>query len=203
MFKLSHINYLLYLCAITLGSCVKSEEASTYETIPITAGDLVFRKGIGVKTQAVLRADSMGIYSHTGIVVMQDSVLKVVHITPGERPQGEQVDRIKIESIADFWRKDRAQHGAVYRLKENRLSKAASEQALRLLKKGVLFDHDYELEDSTKMYCTELVWYAYTQVGEDISFGKRSVLNMPLYGGTYIFPSDIYTNSEFRLIYKF
>ena len=183
-------------------SCSRQEEISIKE-VSFEEGDLVFRKGLGLRTQAVLYSDSLGIYSHTGIVVLKDSVFQVVHITPGEREKNEKVDKIKIEPINDFWKKDRASHGAVYRLKNNSCGKDAAQQALRLLQKEVLFDHHYLLSDTTEMYCTELVCYSYAQAGKDITFGQRSVLNAPLYAGTYILPSNIYTNSDFILVYKF
>ena len=187
---------------MTLTACVQKHD-NFFESIAFEQGDLIFRRGTGLKSRAVLHADSTGVYSHVGMVVLKDSVFQIVHITPGEREENEKVDKIKIESIGDFWRKDRAKYGAVYRLKDNSLGEMAAQQALRLWKKGILFDHDYQLCDTTQMYCTELVWYAYTQAGKDISFGKRRELSVPMYTGTYIFPSDIYTNSEFVLIYKF
>ena len=183
-------------------SCSQKQQKS-FENIEFQQGDLVFRKGMGVKSRTVLHIDSLGAYSHTGIVVLKDSIFQVVHITPGERENGEKVDKIKIESISEFWQKNKAEHGAIYRLKDNSLGEIAAQQALRLLQKEILFDHDYKLNDTTEMYCTELVWYSYLQTGKDISFGKRSVVNSPLCKGTYIFPSDIYTDNEFILIYKF
>ena len=198
------MKYLItwFIICIVSFSCGRQAEFSIGE-ISFEEGDLVFRKGLGIRTQAVLYSDSLGIYSHTGIVVLKDSVFQVVHITPGERKKNENVDKIKIEPISDFWKKDRASHGAVYRLRNNIWGKEAAQQASRLLQKGVLFDHHYLLSDTTEMYCTELVCYSYTQAGKDITFGQRSVLNMPLYAGTYILPSDIYTNSDFILVYKF
>ena len=200
MNKLFRFAVIIFIVAFS--ACSQKNE-NLFETIAFQEGDLVFRKGIGVKSQTVLHVDSLGVYSHIGIVVWQDSIFQIVHITPGERKKDETADKIKMEPISEFWRKDRAEHGAVYRLEDNSLSEKAAQQALRLLQKGILFDHDYQLNDTTEMYCTELVWYAYEQAGKDISFGKRSVLNVPLYAGTYLFPSDIYTNSEFILIYKF
>ena len=183
-------------------SCSQKQEKS-FEDIEFQQGDLIFRKGTGIKSRIVLQLDSLGMYSHTGIVVFKDEIFQVVHITPDEREKGETIDKIKIEQISEFWRSDRAEHGAVYRLKDNSLGEKAAQQALRLLQKGILFDHNYQLSDTTEMYCTELVWYAYQQAGKDISNGKRSILNVPMYAGTYIFPSDICSNSEFILIYKF
>jgi uncharacterized protein YycO len=192
---------LIFVAGISV-SCKQKQEVAV-ENIAFQEGDLVFRRGVGVRSRAVLYSDSQGIYSHTGIVVLKDSTFQVVHITPGERENDENADIIKIEPISDFWRHDRASHGAVYRLKDSTLCEKAAQQALRLLQKGVLFDHDYQLDDTTKMYCTELVWYAYAQAGKDISYEKRSVMNVPLYAGSYIFPSDIYSNSDFILVYSF
>ena len=190
------------MCAIALVACSQKHE-NAFANIAFQQGDLVFREGIGAKSEAVRYADSSSIYSHVGIIVLKDSVFQVVHITPGERKADEKVDIIKMELIEEFWRSDRARHGAVYRLKDNRTGIDAAKQALRLLQKEISFDHDYNLDDTTEMYCTEFVWYCYAQTGTDISFEKRSVLNMPLYTGTYIFPSDIYRNSDFILIYNF
>jgi hypothetical protein len=185
-------------------ACSQHNRNKEFVDIDFMEGDLVFRKGAGAKTRAVLYADSLGIYSHTGIVVKDDTDFKIIHITPSERKKGDSVDRIKIESPETFWRNDRAIHGAVYRLKDRTCCLEAVKQAQRLLEKGVLFDHNYQLDDTLKMYCTELIWYVYQLAGKDITSGKRSVLeNVPLYSGTYIFPSDIYRNKDFELIYKF
>jgi len=192
---------LIFVVAVSV-SCKQKQERS-FENIAFQEGDLLFRKGTGLRSRAVLHSDTGGIYSHTGIVVQKDSVFQVVHITPGEREDNEREDKIKIETISDFWKSNKASHGAVYRLKDNVWGGAAAQHALRLLQKGILFDHDYQLDDTTKMYCTELVWYVYAQAGKDISFEKRSVLNVPLYAGTYIFPSNIYSNSDFVLVYNF
>ncbi|MDH6354516.1 uncharacterized protein YycO [Dysgonomonas sp. PH5-45] len=195
--------YTVLFIILVLCACSQQKQDVEWDNIPLAEGDLVFRKGLGTKTRAVLHVDTLGIYSHVGIVVVQDSVFRVVHITPGEREADENVDRIKIEDLSQFWATDRAKNGAVYRLRNNGSGKTAAQQALRLLQKGILFDHDYRLADTTQMYCTQLVWYAYQQAGRDITSGKRSDLNVPLYSGLYILPSDIYTNQDLQLIYKF
>ncbi|MDR1881910.1 MAG: hypothetical protein LBR26_03905 [Prevotella sp.] len=197
--------YILMCICIGAGSisCSQRRETVPFADIPFAEGDVVFRKGIGAKTHAVLHADSSGIYSHTGIVVKDGSAFKIIHITPGEREKGETTDKIKMETAEVFWANDRAEHGAVYRLTDTFFCAGAARQAKRLLQKGMQFDHDYELSDTTQLYCTELVWYVYRLAGTDITNGKRSELNAPMYAGTYIFPSDIYTSKVFHLIYKF
>jgi len=177
-----------------------------WHTVDFQEGDIVFRRGIGAKSNAVLFADKEGMYSHMGIIVKPDSVFMVVHITPGEREKGEKEDKIKMELPEQFFASDRAQNGAVVRLKEDSLEYAgrAAQEAYRLYRKRILFDHDYSLEDSVKMYCSEMVWHAYLSAGKDISCGRRSKIeSSPIYAGTYIFPSDIFKNDELTLIYKF
>jgi len=186
---------------LALTACSMRNEKRDFKSLVFAEGDLVFRRGFGTKSEAVLYADASGIYSHTGIVVRLDSVFRIVHITPGEEPG----DMIKADLPEEFWASGKAEYGALYRLKNaSPYAAEAAQQALRLLRKGIMFDHDYQLNDSTKMYCTEMVWYAYLLAGKDVTSGKRSVLeNVPMYSGTYIFPSDIYSNDEFTLIYKF
>ncbi len=194
---------------------------------------MLFRKGRGTKTRAVMAADRDGIYSHAGIAVIRGGKLMVVHITPGERVDGDSVDRIKCETPAEFFGTARAGSGAVYRVcapaKGNDSTKSAecgarsglyagdtcpagigcgpavARYVVAQLELGVEFDHDYDLEDSTKMYCTELVWRAYIAGGVDVTSGKRSELrNFPVYSGVYIFPSDIYKNRDIlELIFAF
>lgn len=185
------------LIAIVLfAACSRKEEATVdMSGIDFAEGDLVFRRGLGAKSHAVVAADVGGVYSHSGIVVKSDSGFMIVHISPGEREVGEIEDRIKMETPGLFFAADRAQHGAVYRLQESlNICTAAAQQAVRLHSKGVRFDHDYLLNDSTEMYCTELMWYVYRLAGKDITNGKYD---------THIFPSAIYENKELSIIYKF
>lgn len=203
VFNKHFLQFVAFFILLDLISCSHPKTNKVLSPICFEEGDIIFRKGTGAKSRAVLHADSTGVYSHCGIVVSEDSVYKVIHITPGERTKNEKVDKIKIEPIDVFWRKDRAEKGALYRLKDNSLGGKAALQAKRLLAKGILFDHDYVLSDSARMYCTELVWYVYQLEGKDISCSKRSIVNMPFYGGVYILPSDIYDNKDILLIYKF
>jgi hypothetical protein len=185
-------------------SIAAKRTVSNISKVNFQNGDIVFRKGTGTKTRAVLYADTNGIYSHSGIVVSTTNSFKIIHITPGEREKDETADFIKIENIEDFFANNRARHGAVYRLSYNtQIKSAAAEHALRLLNKKISFDHKYNLDDTATMYCTELIYYVYKLAGKDITHGKRSTINAPMYSGTYILPSDIYKNNEFELIYKF
>ena len=44
----------------------------------------------------------------------------------------------------------------------------AATHAEHLYESHVLFDHDYDLADTTKMYCTELIDFVYRKEGIDL-----------------------------------
>lgn len=68
-----------------------------------------------------------------------------------------------------------------------------------LLDSRILFDHDYLLSDSTRMYCTELVENIYSEVGISLSEGRRRTL--PLVREPLILPSDIAQNKNLRTLW--
>jgi hypothetical protein len=190
-----HIFVSISIVMTLFVACSRKEKATVdVSGIDFAEGDLVFRRGLGAKSRAVLVADVDGVYSHSGIVVKQDTAFMIVHITPGEREEGVTEDRIKMETPERFFSADRAQHGAVYRLPDSlNILTDAAQHAIRLYNKGILFDHDYTLKDTTTMYCTEFVSYVYQLAGKNIVTSADD----------HIFPSNIYENKEFSIIYKF
>jgi Orthopoxvirus protein of unknown function (DUF830). len=66
-------------------------------------GDVVFRRGAGLISRAVLAADEDGQFSHIGIVVRNGNNWMVVHAVPGEPEFKGDSDRVKMEPIASFF----------------------------------------------------------------------------------------------------
>lgn len=202
---------LRFLCPIFISIAIFMLcgcSAKTGREFPMEAlseGDILFRKGNSSKTRAVLMADTEGIYSHVGIAVTTDSGWMVVHITPGERREGETEDFIKMERIAHFFSPELASKGAFARFRDSaHCSQEAAKLAKALFEKKITFDHNYDWTDSSKMYCTELLWYAFQTAGRDITNGRRSeIRGFPLYSGEYIFPSDILKNEQLMIYYCF
>ncbi|MDR2890061.1 MAG: hypothetical protein LBV18_00370 [Alistipes sp.] len=79
----------------------------------------------------------------------------------------------------------------------------AAHRALALAATELAFDHDYDLDDTTRMYCTELLHYVFSREGMDITEGRRSRVNAPAFGGYYILPTDIQRNQRIGPVYKF
>ncbi len=168
-------------------------------------GDLVLRCGSGMESHAVTTA-SQAPFSHIGILHRDSHAGRwlVVHAVPGESADGEP-EFLKAEPIDQFFRPDRAVSGAWLRVRcPDEAAQMAARYALDKVRQRVLFDNDYSLGDTTQLYCTELVWRAYSQQGIDISGGRRSdVPQLFCREGECIFPSDIANNKTTLFVKHF
>lgn len=186
---------------LSLNSC--GEQAISNPIIPIDKieqSDIVFRRGEGLVSDVVLHADADGLYSHIGVVVKHNDSLKVVHSVPGEGD----FDGVKMESIEKFFASNRAQKGEVARMDLNEMQRnKISRLAIKKSEEKVAFDYDYNLDDTTQLYCTELIVLLYKQIGIDIAQGRSTRVDLPGMSGDYVMPSDIYKNKKLISIYKF
>lgn len=197
--------FLAILLLLALPACKKSSVPvqERFVNVSFQEGDLVFRRGSGIASRAVLTADTRGSYSHVGIVVKEGSAWMVVHITPGEAPKGGK-DSVKSESLSEFFKSSRAVSGAVMRFTgDPELSKRAALEAVTICQRKILFDHAYNLSDTTAMYCTELIRFVYLKAGVDLTGGKTEHVHIPGFSGDYLFPSLIMKSPFLREIERF
>lgn len=167
-------------------------------------GDLAFRRGMGVMSRVVLAADEEGVYSHVGILKRIKNDWYVIHAVPDELEYEGDVDRVKIEPLVKFYSFGRASRGAIMRYcGDTSKVRNTAISALEIAKRFTLFDHNYNLEDTTEMYCTEMVNFVYAKNGIDLSEGRRTEVCLPALGGTYIMPGDLMKNSKLQMVYQF
>ena len=162
----------------------------------LAEGDLLFRRGTGVAGHIVVSLDSDGEYSHVGIVVRKNGAWHVVHAVPNEPDFEGDIDRVKIESVDSFLGHYPDAVIGHYRtsLPQEKIN-IAVDNALRLCRLQVPFDHDYDLSDTTALYCTEFVEYVYSFAGVQLSEGRRTELFFTSLTGGYILPSDLTESS--------
>lgn len=150
-------------------------------------GDLIFREGRSVESTFVTTLDSSN-YSHVGLLCKYYGAWKVVHAVPGESDNN--VDTVKSEPISAFLQPDRCANIKVVRVScEPHIAQKAIQYALK--KVGIPFDDDFNMADTTKFYCTELVWKAYLHAGIDISEGRRHNVNVFSFHKPCLLPSDV------------
>lgn len=187
---------------LSVSSCRRPQENRCIlpDSVELRAGDVVFRQGGGLESHAVLALDRDGEYSHVGIVVDTMGQKMIVHAVPGEPDFEGDPDRVKLDSIGKFFSSVLAIQGAVMRMDDSIVAKRASQKALEVFRRGVLFDGDYNFEDSTTMYCTELVQFVYQSAGVKLVTGEPEHVVLPLVDAEVYLPSTIYHSKHLRPI---
>jgi hypothetical protein len=189
---------------IMIASCTSKPNNKEFPVlVGLHEGDIVFRRGNSLASRLVLTAERDGGFSHVGLVVRFGNTMMIVHAVPGENAPG-QPDMIKMEDVSSFFDAEKAETGAVMRtsLNSTALHKVAS-KAIEVYKNKTRFDHRYNLNDTTELYCSEFVWFVFKSVNFDITDGRRSSVDIPPFKGNYIFPSDIQKNKKLTMIYHF
>lgn len=193
---------LWLLVWLAAAGCAGGGQTALERAVPewdtlLRPGDLAFRRGQGLTSRAVLAADRGGHYSHVGIVVRDSAGWSVVHAVPGEGGG----DRVKREPVEVFFQPRRAANGAVLRTAD--AAAAARAAAAAVTKIGVPFDHGYELSDTARLYCTELIRLVFARQGIDPTGGRRSRIDLPGFDGEYILPGDLLGDPPLERVYAF
>ena len=196
----------LALLTATLISCNDKKDLTIFPAgCELKTGDIVFRRGGGISSHAVMMADRNGRYSHVGIVVDSAGKKMIVHAVPDEPDFEGDPDRVKMETPEKFFSPINANAGEVKRLKGDTITPLkAAEYAMQTYRRNTLFDHDYDDSDTTKMYCCELVDFAYRKAGRPLAGRKRHRFHLPGLDPIYcILPSDICNNTALATIVTF
>lgn len=196
----------LLLAVLSVAACCRQTARSILpEGLALREGDLVFRRGNGIMSHAVLAADSRGSYSHVGIVVDSGGVMMVVHAVPGEPDYPGDPDRVKMDTPERFFSSVNAASGVVKRLRGDTLpAVSAARNAVQAYRQGTLFDHDYDDTDTTRMYCCELVVHAYASAGVMLVGQRRHEFRLPGIGVIRcVLPSDICNSGRLCTIAAF
>lgn len=163
-------------------------------------GDVVFRASSSAEGRLVVVLDGSGFrYSHVGIVVSDGVDPIVVHAAPMNGPSGGSVIR---ESLSAFLSHDDVTAVALYRPDDAAAGHAVSAVRLAegMVSAAVTFDDDFDLESNDRVYCTELVWKAYSRGGVDLTEGAWRGSALPLSHRPYISPRMLLSGSHLRFV---
>ena len=181
------------LILVTTSGCARKNDKTIqviYDTLGLRNGDLLFRNGHGYESRVVTDL-SAGDFSHIGIAYHDGSRWCVIHAVPGEAAKGEP-EYLKCEPIGEFFRPDRAKAAARARIDcRDSIADAATQHALQIVRRKVLFDNHSNLDDTSSLYCTELVRFVYADCGIDLCEDRWH--RVPIQAkGPVIFPEDIW-----------
>lgn len=156
--------FLLFLKGAAGQAKSSISDCLPYEKELISAGDLLFRRGTGFFSQYFMNVGSRpSSYSHVGLVANHHGKLVVLHAEASELTGR---GLVKSEPLEIFLSNENALAAAVYRVAatKDQRQKAVG-YALGAYNRKVPFDTVFDIDDQSRLYCTELVWRAYQVTG--------------------------------------
>jgi uncharacterized protein YycO len=126
------------------------------EVAALQPGDIILRRGHGLVSDMISSVLSEEYdVSHCGIIAEHDSALWVIHSVSSSVSEADGMQSHRLQAFVG-----QSEPGSVI---VSRLRTAADRsmiavRAKELLRRKVPFDHDFDLDDTTRIYCSELVW---------------------------------------------
>ncbi|MDR1977296.1 MAG: hypothetical protein LBQ42_01025 [Synergistaceae bacterium] len=166
---LSHIFHLVLVLAV-VAIFYEPKREGPVGSFDFRNGDVLFIRGRTWRSLLVRFVETADDFSHVGILRIVDGIPYVVHATP-------EAEVVRLERVEDFLSPANADRASLYRLNNaQRLAEEASWEAWNYFKRGVSFDHRFNISDEDKLYCTELVWRVFKKAGVDLGEGDENFL---------------------------
>lgn len=159
----------------------------------LQAGDLVFREGTELVSEAV-RAMDRGGYSHVGLLTGVPDHWQVLHAVPAER--ADRSDGVVVDDLDFYLDGIRARRAGFYRVEASATARA---QVVGFAQRQL--GRPFRLDPQEGTYCTELIWAAYrhAEVDLDVQFSR---LQLPLLSGhDLLLPSALRASPRLRLLH--
>ncbi|MCS6979398.1 MAG: YiiX/YebB-like N1pC/P60 family cysteine hydrolase [Flavobacteriales bacterium] len=151
---------------------------SAEETALLKEGDIIMRRGHGFVSSVINELFQTGYnLSHCAFVAEENGRPMVIHTVSSELSG---VDGMQMESLEKFV--EESVRGTILAV---RLKKAAGEAALpvmyarQFLARRIPFDDKFDLADTTKLYCTELIYLSYLKAFKKDLFTSRFQTDHP------------------------
>lgn len=141
-------------------------------------GDIIMRKGEGFVSSVINDMFNTGYkLSHCGLVLREGDKLSVIHTVSSELSN---IDGVQVEDMDKFVRESVLNTLVVVRYKSDSLTRNRIADAARVyLKRQKHFDHRFDLADTSKFYCTELIHYSFIDVFHKDMFPERFQTDHP------------------------
>jgi uncharacterized protein YycO len=200
IYAISLFFFLLAICS----ACKKSKEEILKDADHLHPGDVVFRLGDSSESNAIMVADSEADYSHVGIAVCCHGKMKIIHACPSDHFEINVNNYIRLDSPDAFFDNKVCLQGAVYRCPNSDIAVKAADVAKELYEKKIPFDFNFDINDTTAMYCTELIDFAFKKAGVSLTDNKLHDVDIP---GTFVpnclLISDLQKSDKLEIISSF
>ena len=123
-------------------------------------GDIILRHGYGMASDIIVKTlNEQYDISHCAIVCKDSNQINVIHSVSQSLSD---FDGVQTQTLKRFITDSKENSVIVVRYKNPLYSDNSliAERAAYYLSKKIPFDNDFDIQDSSKIYCTELIWRA-------------------------------------------
>ncbi len=139
----------------------------------IKDGDIILRHGYGFVSDMIVQTleEDLAI-SHCAIIVKNDSAINVIHSVSQTVSD---FDGVQVQDIRQFVHESKMNSIIVLRYRYNDKQNAASvsERASYYLDRRIPFDLSFNIEDTTRFFCTEFIWKVFLDALEVDIFERK------------------------------
>ncbi len=169
------------------------------EAVPLLqTGDIVLRTGADATSHALMLMNQKSrVYSHCGIVCIENGRPWIYHSTGGEENPDAHLLR---ETPAQFFDPSFNEGGGACRYPiTTGQQQALTRVAQQWYREGRTFDMEFDLATDTQLYCAEFVYKAFQQSGVPEHRFTKSKTG----GFEYIGIDDLYSSKDAKMICSF
>lgn len=171
-FLMNMKNILLFFMIIILSACGRTfhykknvpDVLSSEEIQRLNSGDVILRHGFGVISDVIAKIskDKYPV-SHCGIVVQEkDGSFSVIHTVSNALSE---TDGMQKDKLSVFVRDAKQNTIIVLRhrliVANEDLAQHLTRQAETYLQRKIPFDNQFDFEDTSAFYCTEMLWHLF------------------------------------------
>jgi hypothetical protein len=132
---------------------------SPQERAQIQEGDFILRRGFGFFSDYIAKTLNTGStdVTHAGIIINRNGRLWVIHALSSDVSA---IDGVQQQTLDDFLRYSAPGKIVVTRAKgaDAAFGKKVAARAQVYLSKKIPFDHTGVIDDTSKLFCTEMIW---------------------------------------------
>jgi uncharacterized protein YycO len=124
----------------------------------INSGDIILRKGYGLVSATISETYNTNLdVSHCAFIIKKNNEFSVIQSVSQSLSD---FDGVQSQDLKTFVKDSRKGSVIIVRYKPHPLDDVSkiTKRANYYLEKKVPFDHDFDPNDSTKIYCSELLW---------------------------------------------
>lgn len=198
--------FIVFILIIAASGCTGTTQEKPSKIIPtlpeevidqLKGGEIILRKGNGILSSQLIQILNEEIpLSHCGMVIKSDTSLYVIHAISDDYNGRDGVQPCTLNKFVAH-----AIDSSIIIIRPNysdSILNLMQKDAMRYVKMEKTFDYQFNLDDTTQYYCTELLKHIFTNTVKEDIYPTRKLPN----GFDNLYFIDFFNETYFEPVYR-